>query len=90
MKAKILSLLISMLLIAVTGVSVTGTQTMDSNVSADGATFNQATDAPWDLLDTIDIGATGVTGANGNAGAEFDGTYHYSTRWASNLIHRYD
>jgi hypothetical protein len=26
----------------------------------------------------------------GNAGAEFDGTYFYSTRWASNLLHQYD
>lgn len=31
-----------------------------------------------------------ATGAPGNVGAEFDGTYFYSTRWASNLIHQYD
>jgi subtilisin family serine protease len=31
-----------------------------------------------------------VTGEPGNAGAEFDGTYFYSTRWASNLLHKVD
>jgi hypothetical protein len=45
---------------------------------------------PWDQLAVFDIGATGASGANGNAGAEFDGTYFYSTRWASNLLHQYD
>ncbi|MBN1861319.1 MAG: PKD domain-containing protein [Candidatus Thermoplasmatota archaeon] len=45
---------------------------------------------PFDLLYDYDIGATGETGANGNFGAECDGTYLYSTRWASALIHRYN
>jgi hypothetical protein len=31
-----------------------------------------------------------ASGANGNAGAEFDGTYYYTTRWASSLLHSYD
>ena len=31
-----------------------------------------------------------ASGAAGNAGAEFDGTNYYTTRWASNLIHQYD
>ncbi len=43
---------------------------------------------PWDVQYSYD--ATAATGAGGNAGAEFDGTYFYTTRWASNLIHKYD
>ena len=31
-----------------------------------------------------------ASGAAGNAGAECDGNYYYTTRWASNLIHQYD
>jgi hypothetical protein len=44
--------------------------------------------AAWDLL--FDFDCEAASGALGNAGAEFDGTYYYSTRWASNLIHQYD
>jgi hypothetical protein len=44
--------------------------------------------APWDLLFSFDV--TAASGAAGNAGSEFDGTYFYSARWASNLIHQYD
>jgi hypothetical protein len=43
--------------------------------------------APWDLILSFDCEA--ATGALGNAGAEFDGTNFYSTRWASNLLHQY-
>jgi hypothetical protein len=43
---------------------------------------------PWDLQFEFDCNA--ASGAGGNAGSEFDGTYFYTTRWASNLIHRYD
>ena len=46
------------------------------------------TEAMWDIL--FSFSATTSSGAAGNAGAEFDGTYFYSTRWASNLIHQYD
>ena len=45
-------------------------------------------EAIWDVQLTFDLQA--ATGALGNAGAEFDGTYFYSTRWASNLLHQYD
>jgi hypothetical protein len=45
-------------------------------------------EAPWDLQFSFDVDA--VTGAAGNAGAEFDGTSYYTTRWASNLIHEID
>jgi hypothetical protein len=90
MKAKILSLLISMLLIAVTGVSVTGTQNLDANAVFNDIVTTQSTRAPWDLLAAYDVGATGQTGANGNSGSEFGNGYHYTTRWAANLIHQYD
>ena len=70
---------------------VTGTQKTDINPNGtNGIQNNISNRAPWDLIFTYDIGATGETGANGNAGAECDGTYLYSTRWASNLIHRYN
>jgi hypothetical protein len=45
-------------------------------------------EAIWDLLMSFDV--TTLSGAAGNAGAEWDGTYFYSTRWASNLIHKYN
>ncbi len=44
--------------------------------------------ARWDLEFSFNI--TNATGSSGNAGAEFDGTYLYTTRWASNLIHKFD
>ena len=46
------------------------------------------TDDTWDLQLSFDVDA--ATGAAGNAGAECDGNYYYSTRWASTLIHKYD
>ena len=42
----------------------------------------------WDLQFSFDVEA--ATGALGNAGAECDGQYYYTTRWASNLLHKYD
>ncbi len=48
---------------------------------------SQNIEAIWDVELNIDI--TAATGAAGNAGGEFDGTYFYTTRWASNLIHKY-
>ena len=45
-------------------------------------------DATWDLQFSFDVQL--ASGALGNAGAEFDGTYYYTTRWASNLLHKYD
>jgi hypothetical protein len=46
------------------------------------------TENAWDLQKNFNLET--ITGALGNAGAEFDGTYFYSTRWASNLIHKID
>jgi len=45
-------------------------------------------EAMWDVLLNFDISALNT--AAGNAGAEWNGTYFYSTRWASNLIHEYN
>jgi hypothetical protein len=87
---KIICILICMLMCVTVG-TVTATKTTDTNPTVFIQNHNSMPNlAPWDLLGVFDIGATGQTGANGNAGAEFDGTYMYSTRWASNLIHRYD
>jgi hypothetical protein len=90
MKKKIVSILVCMLMFVAVS-TVTGTSKMDSNPNSI-SDLNQymGNRAPWDLLDVFDIGGTGATGADGNSGGEFDGTYLYSTRWASNLIHQYD
>ncbi len=45
-------------------------------------------DAIWDVQFSANLET--LTGALGNAGAEFDGTYYYVTRWASNLIEKFD
>jgi len=45
-------------------------------------------DVIWDVLFTIDV--TAISGAAGNAGAEFANGMYYTTRWNSNLIHEYD
>ena len=45
-------------------------------------------EAMWDVLAQFDV--TLISGAAGNAGAEWDGTHFYTTRWASNLIHEYN
>ena len=42
----------------------------------------------WEVLLQFDVAA--LSGSTGNAGAEWDGTSFYSTRWASNLIHEYN
>ncbi len=49
---------------------------------------NLGTRAMWDLQFSFDLNV--ASGEAGNAGAEFDGTYFYTTRWGSNLIHKYD
>src|SRR5512147_1478236 len=74
------------------GFGFAGSFSMDANPAAER---NAVPDigiapvlAPWDLLFSFNLEA--ASGANGNAGAEFDGTYFYSTRWASNLFHQYD
>ncbi len=42
----------------------------------------------WELFYSLDL--TAASGGSGNFGVEFDGTYFYTTRWDSNLIHKYD
>lgn len=53
----------------------------------DPVNIDPALEAIWDVLLDFDVAA--LSGAAGNAGAEWNGTYFYSTRWASNLIHEY-
>jgi hypothetical protein len=50
--------------------------------------LTEATEDAWDIQFQIDVTAT--SGAAGNAGAECDGQYYYSTRWATNLIHKFN
>ncbi|MCD4683189.1 MAG: carboxypeptidase regulatory-like domain-containing protein, partial [Bacteroidales bacterium] len=52
------------------------------------AQLEMLTDDAWDLQFSFDVEI--ATGALGNAGAECDGQYYYTTRWASNLIHKFD
>ena len=42
----------------------------------------------WDLQFSFDVEA--ASGGAGNTGIEFDGTYFYTARWGSNLIHQYN
>jgi hypothetical protein len=70
-------------------------QTYEENPSGkDSPVFtlnnNQETDnlEYWELFFTFDV--TSANGGSGNYGAEFDGTYFYTTRWSSNLMHKYD
>ena len=60
----------------------------DADPKPDFNQSNMLNDATWDIQFSFDLQA--ASGALGNAGAEFDGTFYYSTRWATNLIHRYD
>ena len=88
MKTKIICILIMTLLIATT-MSVTGAINNEKNeIESVDSPKVISTYAPWDLQFSFDV--TVATGASGNAGAEFDGTYFYTTRWATNLIHQYD
>ncbi len=63
-----------------------GMQDADPN-AAGNTTYDPPKEAIWDLL--LEFDAAALSGAAGNAGAEWDGTSFYSTRWASNLIHEY-
>ena len=42
----------------------------------------------WDLQFSFDV--TAVSGGYENVGSEFDGTYFYTSRWNSNLFHKYN
>ncbi|MCX6662099.1 MAG: PKD domain-containing protein [Euryarchaeota archaeon] len=90
MNKKILCILVCMLMTCVTASTVTATKNNDANPATIANNNNMQNRNPWDLIGVYDIGATGQTQANGNSGSECDGTYMYSTRWASNLIHRYN
>ena len=87
MKTKIICILVMTLLIATT-MSVTGALNADkNNIENENTTKVISTSAPWTLQFSFDV--TAASGASGNAGCEWDGTYFYTTRWATNLIHQY-
>jgi len=97
MKTKIICILVMTLLITATTMTVTGTMNVDKNHIESKATTKLESKAtpkvissyqPWTLQFSFD--ATAASGASGNTGSEFDGTYFYTTRWQSNLIHQYD
>ncbi len=46
------------------------------------------TEAIWDLQLSFNLEI--ASGGPGNAGSEYDGTYYYTTRWASNLLHKFN
>lgn len=56
--------------------------------SGDRGGTSPNTEGLFDLQFEFDVEA--ASGLAGNAGSEFDGTFFYTTRWASNLIHKYD
>lgn len=87
MERKFLLTLFVLLLSAVLTSTATA-QDYELSPNTATATSPQNVNAMWDMQLSIDLNT--VTGAAGNAGAEFDGTYFYSTRWGSNLIHKYD
>lgn len=60
---------------------------MDASPYQGSVNHDPNKEAIWDVL--LQFDATALSGAAGNAGAEWNGTYFYSTRWASNLIHEY-
>jgi hypothetical protein len=64
------------------------TITTDRSPNHDKYQPGDGTRSMWDLELTFNLNT--ATGAAGNAGAEFDGTYFYCTRWASNLIFKFD
>ncbi|MEZ5082626.1 MAG: carboxypeptidase regulatory-like domain-containing protein [Bacteroidales bacterium] len=66
-------------------ISNTGDGTLDWSAAT---VIEDNSKEPWDLQFSFDVEA--ATGALGNAGAECDGQYYYTTRWASNLLHKYD
>ena len=77
--------------LAVAGVSSAGNMYVDENPASFSSVTPYGGDltlAMWDLQFSYDL--TAITGLAGNAGAEFDGTYFYSGRWASDLFHEID
>jgi len=89
MKTKIICILVMMLLISTTAMTVTGAINVDRKSGEIKINTKEISSlAPWTIQFSHDV--TTETGASGNAGAEFDGTYFYTTRWATNLLHQYD
>ena len=95
MKPTVIALSIAVFLVMSSGVSATRINRDTTKISfIEEAPINEKVYHPhqqdralWDIQFGYDLEA--ATGALGNAGAEFDGTYFYTTRWASNLLHKY-
>ncbi|MEZ5082617.1 MAG: GEVED domain-containing protein [Bacteroidales bacterium] len=72
------------------------TEIIDITNNGDGELYwtayvEKETDEPkdaWDLQFSFDVQA--ASGGLGNLGAACDGQYYYTTRWNSNLLHKYD
>jgi hypothetical protein len=91
MKKKILCIAICMTLFATVFAVAQPQETEENSRTADVNPVNNSPNQPlaiWNIQLSFDVSV--ASGALGNAGAEFDGTNLYSTRWATNLIHRYD
>ncbi len=58
-------------------------QQYETDPNAGPINYDPPIEAMWDLL--LEFDAAVLSGAAGNAGAEWDGTSFYTTRWASNL-----
>ena len=71
-------------------ICMTGAQTVDRSPAPAPESYRVTppTDAQFDLQ--FDFDASTVTGAAGNAGAVFTGTEFWTSRWASNILHRWN
>ena len=78
------------MLLFVTVSTVTGTMNydFDADFNASENKISQSGRAIWDIQLEFDVAA--ASGAAGSTGVEWDGTYFYSCRWATNLMHQYD
>jgi hypothetical protein len=79
--------ILSILFIAFLLLQFTSIAQEDADPNAGRVNHNLSIEAMWDVL--LEFDAAALSGNAGNAGAEWDGTSFYSTRWASNLIHEY-
>ncbi len=85
------SIITAVAVLSVAGIAWAGTMHVDENPAVSDSPGSGPGDlilSIWDMQYVFDVSTP--SGGLGNAGCEFDGTYFYSTRWASNLIHQYD
>ncbi len=67
--------------------SLVAQDVVEISPNSDPVNHDPSLEAIWDVL--LQFDASALSGASGNAGAEWNGTYFYTTRWAANLIHEY-